>query len=206
MSDQRNPCEELGRLLQEVGAVLKIGLEAQGHLPTIEKMLDAGDGWTAISRVIGWSKDAAIEAYGEVVRLQRAALQRQLAEAQAFVNRCVELGAPDTDYIKHAIEDRERLLRDLAAATQERRTFPVQRVGLIPWSVAEQAYARYSQLYGRDQTLERLAERGGFGLAELGFLLRGYGRRQDGKEDDRDWQSACEHATKEILAALAAPH
>lgn len=68
---------------------------------------------------------------------------------------------------------------------------------------AERAYARYAKLYGGAQTLERLAERGGFGLAELGFLLRGYDRRNDSKEDDRDWQQACDYATCEILKALS---
>jgi hypothetical protein len=65
--------------------------------------------------------------------------------------------------------------------------FPIQDVGAIPWSLAERAYQRYSQLYGTGQSLERLAERGGFGLAELGYLLRGHGRN---------------YATREILNAM----
>jgi hypothetical protein len=83
--------------------------------------------------------------------------------------------------------------------------FPIQGVGTIPWSLAERAYTRYAQLHGRGQSLQRLAERGGFGLAELGFLLRGYAKRQDSKEDDQDWHHACEFATKEILKALTPP-
>ena len=42
----------------------------------------------------------------------------------------------------------------------------------IPWWLAEEAYARYSELYGTSQSLERLAERGGFGREELLWLLR----------------------------------
>lgn len=83
------------------------------------------------------------------------------------------------------------------------KRFPIQQVGLVPWGLAERAYERYAQLYGRSQSLERLAERGGFGLAELGFLLRGYEKRSDSKEDDGDWRRACEYATREILKAIA---
>ena len=37
----------------------------------------------------------------------------------------------------------------------------------IPWSVAEKAYGVYASRYGRGQSLERLAERGGFGVNEM---------------------------------------
>jgi len=42
----------------------------------------------------------------------------------------------------------------------------------IPWWLAEEAYEYYSKLYGTSQSLERLAERGGFGREELLCLLR----------------------------------
>ncbi len=42
----------------------------------------------------------------------------------------------------------------------------------IPWWLAEEAYAYYSMVYGTRQSLERLAERGGFGRYELLMLLR----------------------------------
>lgn len=44
----------------------------------------------------------------------------------------------------------------------------------VPWSVAEKAYAVYSRRYGNGQSLERLAERGGFGVVELISLLADY--------------------------------
>lgn len=49
------------------------------------------------------------------------------------------------------------------------KLFPVQRYGgkSIPWSVAEKAYEVYSRKYGSSQSLERLAERGGFGVGEM---------------------------------------
>ena len=33
----------------------------------------------------------------------------------------------------------------------------------IPWWLAEEAYKFYAEIYGTGQSLERLAERGGFG-------------------------------------------
>lgn len=41
----------------------------------------------------------------------------------------------------------------------------------IAWSVAEQAYSVYVQRYGRCQTLERIAERGGWYAEELDSML-----------------------------------
>lgn len=40
----------------------------------------------------------------------------------------------------------------------------------IPWSVAEKAYGEYSRRHGSNQSLERLAERGGFGWGEMDTL------------------------------------
>ena len=42
----------------------------------------------------------------------------------------------------------------------------------IPWWLAEEAYAYYASRFGKQQTLDRLAERGGFGRKELLMLLR----------------------------------
>lgn len=42
----------------------------------------------------------------------------------------------------------------------------------IPWWLAEEAYKYYVELFGKAQSLERLAERSGFGRRELLKLLR----------------------------------
>lgn len=65
------------------------------------------------------------------------------------------------------------------------RPFPIQAEGLrrkpvphypkmstIPWWLAEIAYEQYCEKYGSQQSLEQLAERGGFGRAELVSLLQ----------------------------------
>lgn len=51
-----------------------------------------------------------------------------------------------------------------------RKVYPV--VSHVPWWLAEEAYRYYSACYGTQQSLERLAERGGFGRKELLMLLR----------------------------------
>lgn len=66
------------------------------------------------------------------------------------------------------------------------RLFPIQRECgakahplLIPWSVAEKAYSVYSAQYGTDQSLERLAERGGFYPAEMDELFPAWRQETD---------------------------
>ena len=51
-----------------------------------------------------------------------------------------------------------------------RRIYP--QPSKIPWWLAEEAYAYYSERFGTQQSLERLAQRGGFGREELLMLLR----------------------------------
>lgn len=80
------------------------------------------------------------------------------------------------------------------------REFPIQNVGMIPWSVAERAYEVYAMRRGRAQSIERMAERGGFGLGELGDLLQN-GRMVD-FNNAQDVHRACEYGAREILNAI----
>lgn len=52
----------------------------------------------------------------------------------------------------------------------------------IPWWLAEEAYKVYSDKFGSSQSLERLAERGGFSREELVWLLSEKPNTTDGKE------------------------
>lgn len=54
------------------------------------------------------------------------------------------------------------------------RRFPMQDGPDIDWATAEKIYEIYSFLYGKSQTLERLAERGGFGWAEIEYITSEY--------------------------------
>lgn len=51
------------------------------------------------------------------------------------------------------------------------RPFPIQNGGSIPWWLAEIAFEYYHENW-REQSLERIAERGGFGIRELIALIR----------------------------------
>lgn len=65
----------------------------------------------------------------------------------------------------------------LGPMVSERR-FPIQAQDTynggnvtVPWSHAEEAYKEYSAQYGTSQSLERLAQRHGFGASEIVMLL-----------------------------------
>lgn len=47
----------------------------------------------------------------------------------------------------------------------------------IPWAIAEEAYAVYGSRWGTDQSLERLAERGGWTSSELDNFVPGWRER-----------------------------
>lgn len=70
-------------------------------------------------------------------------------------------------------------------AADDTRPFPIQSewnrtrgrwgradASTIPWWLAQEAYEFYAARYGKSQSLERLAERGGFGREELLSLIR----------------------------------
>lgn len=52
------------------------------------------------------------------------------------------------------------------------KRFPMQDGPDIDWTTAEKIYEIYSELYGTQQSLERLAERGGFGWEEVAMLVK----------------------------------
>jgi len=69
------------------------------------------------------------------------------------------------------------------------KTFPIQQSSMdhrkhglralsvkgfrIPWHMAEKAYKTYIKNFGQDQSLEELAQRGGFGWCEFCLLYCG---------------------------------
>lgn len=77
-----------------------------------------------------------------------------------------------------SIKDDNRLFPIQGGTYRDRETKdyarPIKHYGScnIPWWLAKEAYQYYSKLYGDTQSLERLAERGGFGREELLWLLR----------------------------------
>lgn len=61
------------------------------------------------------------------------------------------------------------------------RRFPIQDGPDIDWITAEKIYKMYSTLYGTSQSLERLAERGGFGWAEVKYITSEYKKKNKGE-------------------------
>lgn len=61
---------------------------------------------------------------------------------------------------------------------QLEKRFPIQALDsmvrqriTVKWNYAEEAYKEYSDKFGTTQSLERLAERGGFSVEEIVWLL-----------------------------------
>ena len=78
------------------------------------------------------------------------------------------------------------------------RTFPIQGFAPgVPWAAAEQAYETYAKHFGNEQSLKRLAERGGFGLYEFACLYLGTVTFRKDMMEDRIGQA--------LGKALAAP-
>ena len=72
----------------------------------------------------------------------------------------------------------------------------------IPWSMAEKAHATYVKLLGNVQTLERLAERGGFEWFEFVMLYCGEGVAwAEAKYLDKE---LIRHCTQRVVADLLA--
>lgn len=90
---------------------------------------------------------------------------------------------PSSAQYRAALESELNWLQALLTRYMEDdRPFPIQGEGVghdrkertyIPWWLAEEAYAEYVRRFGNQQTLQRLADRGGFGRDELLMLLRG---------------------------------
>lgn len=93
-------------------------------------------------------------------------------------------------------------MSDPRARQLAEQRFPIQEVGSIPWALAEQAYATYARHFGTDQSLARIAERGGFGLVEFACLLAGHKPLHGWPADHHNRCVA--GAVRLILAALTA--
>lgn len=71
---------------------------------------------------------------------------------------------------------------------KEKRRFPLMKTGrTIAWSVAERAYEQYAAGYGTNQSLDKMAQRGGFSVGEMDLFFPAWrdmdGARYPGAED-----------------------
>ncbi len=76
--------------------------------------------------------------------------------------------------------------------------FPIQGGEPVRLWAAERAYITYKKHFGSDQTLERLAERGGFGISEFACLFLGHLPMLHGRHDGLE---CVEQAYRQVLRA-----
>lgn len=68
----------------------------------------------------------------------------------------------------------------VVAPVERPRMFPMQWGPKLTWNQAEHWYEAYSALYGTNQSIERMAQRGGFSWQELGVIERELQKRRPG--------------------------
>lgn len=77
-----------------------------------------------------------------------------------------------------ALIDTVKALKAQLEQLKRPRLFPIQSgAPAVRWELAQKAYTTYADLFGTSQSLERLAERGGFGLEEFSCLYLGHDPR-----------------------------
>lgn len=75
--------------------------------------------------------------------------------------------------------------------------FPIQQGPGVSWAIAARAYEIYSAKYGTQQSLERLAERGGFGMQEIeGFLI-------EAEKRDLEFRALARERKNKVLEKVA---
>ena len=78
----------------------------------------------------------------------------------------------------------------------------------IPWALAEEAYAVYASRYGRQQSLARHAERGGFHVGEMDEFLPGWRDRVDplklALEEVARLDERCAAVSRKLTAEMSA--
>ena len=93
-----------------------------------------------------------------------------------------EAAADAEDWFDDRVVLARSIIRLIADRARSQKQFPIipdrRRDSIVaphpmkrPWSIAELAYSVYGRRGGGDQSLERLAERGGFGASEMDKLL-----------------------------------
>jgi hypothetical protein len=95
----------------------------------------------------------------------------EFEETKLLANKILERPNADPD------DDLAMLSRQFLRQVEKnsaKKMFPIQQSTPIPWHLAQRAYDTYAKCFGTSQSLERLAERGGFGLQEFVCLFNGH--------------------------------
>jgi hypothetical protein len=149
----KNLGQQLGELLQEAGATLRIGLRQQGHLPIVERMRAEGASWDEIGSAIGWAGHAVEKWYAmETNRVSDESRKDEIAKR--IVSRMP--WSTNADY-RRGLDAVVEALTDYSAptATREPELRAALKVAIEPLEVAA-SYAHDTtatvgvQLHGRD--------------------------------------------------------
>lgn len=121
-----------------------------------------------------------------VLEAENGRLRAAIVEWRAVKNKYSGSTGDEADSQVHRVERKLRATltpRSREVMAEAERRFPIQcshhytdrcKYTLsVPWPVAEMAYEVYASKYGREQSLEQLAERAGFAETELIWLLSG---------------------------------
>lgn len=100
--------------------------------------------------------------------------------------------------------DIETIARERMFPLQTSSTVPVGPLS-IPWSVAGKAYSAYVLRHGRSQSMERIAERGGFGWCEMDRLYPAWRAEVDEVVRLRSELALTKRKLEDALAGVGAP-
>ena len=161
-----------------VATALRLG-EDDVHRLAEEIQLNLARGhsvWAATTKALAPDVDAIAQKIWHAARTSRIT-----PDAIADILRAALSAQPASDKDAESARLQERL-----AEVERERSFPIQSERgakphplSSPWSVAELAYSVYSGHYGRSQSLETLARRGGFGPGEMDMYLPDWRERCD---------------------------
>lgn len=103
------------------------------------------------------------------------ALQISIAELDQWIaDDATEITISQSEAVALVLQALKRLMATPPAPAEPVvRMFPMQHPEMpITWAQAEIIYAGYSAMYGKQQSLERMAQRGGFGWGEVGVIYK----------------------------------
>jgi hypothetical protein len=111
-------------------------------------------------------------------------------------------GHYEAQYGCHNCKERTRALLP-EFPLQVDRNYPRPGPITAPWSVAEKAWAVYAGKHGTQQSVERLAQRGGFAWSEMDFFYPAWREETDELLKLRGQLQSVEELNKAALALLA---
>lgn len=144
---------------------------------SLAEMTQTANSFDKKAQELGKVNEAAHDQLAEAYQ-QNKELRDSLARFEAFrdfVHRRLDTASvpkefPDGEHTLEGCRIGDRLDWVFSCLAAWEKQFPMQRGPSIPWKLAELLYVGYSAQYGTQQSLERLAERGGFSWREIDYM------------------------------------